>query len=208
MESIKMLLESKKGWLTTSLEVAIEGGEKMQIYGFVILPESLQEDFIFGSLTDEQPQLGQAKVQSDRILFNIDGKVHRLPIFNRVRKNYGKPVSIKYLYISKFSQLKNEKVIYEKTFLTGNAERLSKYQFIDNTAEEGKYIPSSDDFLFSSSSRLSGVGSKFLVICRRKNTETGYYCFECFMPDDLYLTDDEKYNKEDYEDDIFSEEDF
>jgi len=50
MESIKMLLESKQGWLTTSLEVAIEGGEKMQIYGFVILPESLQEDFILDLL--------------------------------------------------------------------------------------------------------------------------------------------------------------
>lgn len=168
------------------IKLPVEG--KAEIFGFVTF-----HDDIFSNVGTEGaptcPPLGQANVIGDRIIFPIDNKIYRAPIFSCVSKP-----EIKYpIYLLYVPRLLNQTYdshikAYVQSFKN---ERPSPYiAKVDGVRIEDKqpfYFPKEDEYIFSSKSKLRGIGNSFVVITRRISKETGALIYEVYNPKDVEI---------------------
>jgi len=176
----------------TRIKLPIEG--KAVIYGFVPFHcDDIDDiDSYFGY--DETiicPPIGPANVIGDRIIFPIDGKFFRAPIFESLSsKEEEYPVYL--LYVPRFLSLSSKCKIsgYKKAFkserpkLIGYDKYPDDIRVIDNMPF---YSPLNGEYIFSSASKLRGIGNSFVVITRRLSKETGTVVYEVYNPKDVEI---------------------
>lgn len=168
----------------TRIKLPIEGNA--EIYGFVPY-----YDDAFSNLGMEStplcPPLGPANVVGNRVIFGIDGKIYRSPLFKTISTPEEKyPIYL--LYVPRLMNLSAESKV--KTYIASfKNEKPSYYinslegiKMIDN---KPFYYPKEDDYLFTSPSSLRAVGNAFVVITRRRSKDNGLLLYEVYPPEDV-----------------------
>ncbi|MBD5183962.1 MAG: hypothetical protein HDS97_03615 [Bacteroidales bacterium] len=189
---IETLKQGKTLEANTCIKLPIE--DKASIYGFV--PYHRDEiDSCFGyEETVTCPPIGRANVIGDRIIFPLDGKFFRAPIFNSVSTPEEKyPVFL--LYVPRFLNLPNkDKILGYKTAFSSEKPRLKGYhKYPDNIRVIDSipfYMPLNGEFIFSSASKLRGIGNAFVIITRRLCKETGIVIYEVYNPKDVDIIEE------------------
>ena len=181
---IEALKQSKSINSRSRIKLPVDG--IAEIYGFVPYHEDT-----FSSLgletTPTCPPLGGANVIGNRIIFALDGKIYRVPLFETLSIAEEKyPIYL--LYVPRLLNLSAESRI--KTYLSSfKNEKASPFihqvdgiRIVDN---HPFYFPNEDEYLFTSSSKLKGIGNAFAVITRRRSKENGMLLYEVYDPRDI-----------------------
>lgn len=166
------------------IKLPVEG--LAEIYGFVPY-----HDDTFSGLGMEKtpvcPPLGPANIIGNRVIFALDGKIYRAPLFKTISVAEEKyPIYL--LYVPRLLNLTAESRI--KAYLSSfKNERPSPYinqvdgiRTIDN---KPFYFPNEGEYLFTSSSKLKGIGNAFAVITRRLSKDSGLLLYETYDPQDV-----------------------
>ncbi len=102
---------------------------------------------------------------------------------------------IYYIYIPRFLNLSSKYKIsgYKKAFenekprLVGYEKYPDDVKLIDGVPS---YSPSNGEYIFSSASKLRGIGNSFVVITLRLSKETGTAIYEVFNPTDVEIIEE------------------
>lgn len=166
------------------IKLPVEG--LAEIYGFVPY-----HDDTFSSIGLEKtptcPPLGPANIIGNRIIFSIEGNIYRAPLFKALSIAEEKyPIYL--LYVPRLLNLSAESRI--KAYLSSfKNEKPSPYinqvDGIRIVDKEPFYFPNEDEYLFTSSSKLKGIGNSFAVITRRLSKDNGLLLYEVYDPQDV-----------------------
>lgn len=190
------LLEALKRGKTveadTRIKLPIDG--KAVIYGFV--PYHCDDmDSCFGfEETVTCPPIGYANIIGDRIIFPLNGKFFRAPIFNSISFPEEKyPVYL--LYVPRLLNLSSKYKIsgYKKAFVSEKPRLIGYDKYPDDIRVIESipfYSPLNGEYIFSSTSKLRGIGNSFVVITRRCSKETGTFVYEVYNPKDVEIIEE------------------
>lgn len=176
----------------TQVKLPIEGNAV--IYGFV--PYYFDDiDSCFGyEGTVTCPPIGPANVIGDRIIFPLEGKFFRAPIFESISPADDRyPVYL--LYVPRFLNLSSKYKIsgYKKAFKNERPKLVGYDKYPDDIRILDKmpyYFPLKGEYVFSSASKLRGIGNSFVVITRRLSKETGTVVYEVYNPKDVEIIEE------------------
>ena len=150
--------------LFTGSKVVLPTGDEADIFGFIAIEDNLL------SVVIDMPPLGECQIFSNRVIFYIDNRLYRFPIFQSVCKASEERYGIYMLYVPKFLNLSSEwerkwyceSMCNEKPHL--KVSRINDIRIEENIAY---YYPNNHDLFFESRSKLRGIGTGFAVITRR-----------------------------------------
>lgn len=175
------------------VKLPVEG--KAVIYGFVPYhcDDNMDSFFSFeGTVTC--PPIGPANIIGDRIIFPLDGKFYRAPVFKSISSPEEKyPVYLlyvpRYLNLSSKYKISGYKTAFgnEKPRLVGHDKYPDDIRVIEKTPF---YCPLNGEFIFSSASKLRGIGNSFVIITRRLSVETGTVVYEVYNPKDVEILEE------------------
>lgn len=158
-------------------KVVLPSGDDADIYGFIAIEDDMLSPFI------DMPPLGECQVFSNRVMFLMDKKLHRFPIFSKVCKVSENRYDLYMLYLVKFNNLLSEwdlkAYIYyfrDRKIIT-NLMKLNGVQIEENIAY---YIPYKNDLYFESRSKLRAIGSGVAVVTRRISKKADDIKYEIF----------------------------
>lgn len=166
------------------IKLPVEG--LAEIFGFVPYHEDVLSDFGL-ERTPTCPPLGAANIIGNRIIFAIDGQIYRVPLFKTLAVADEKyPIYL--LYVPRLLDLPAESRV--KAYISSfKNEKPSPYIYQVNGIKiidkEPFYFPNEDEYLFTSPSKLKGIGNAFAVITRRKSKENGILQYEVYNPQDI-----------------------
>lgn len=161
-------------------KVVLPSGDDADIYGFIVI-----EDEMLSLLIDiiDMPPLGECQVFSNRVMFLMDNKLHRFPIFSTVCKVSENRYDLYMLYLVRFNSLlsgwdlKAYLYYYRDKKIIQNLMKLNGVQIEENTAY---YLPLKNDLYFESRSKLRAIGSGVAVVTRRISKKTDDIKYEIF----------------------------
>ena len=179
----------------TRIKLPVEG--KAVIYGFVPYHCNDIDSFFDFEETATCPPIGPANVIGDRIIFSLDGKFYRAPVFNSISSPASpeEKYPVYLLYVPRFLNLSSQYRIYGyKKAFANEKPRLAKY---DKYPEDIRviesvpfYSPLNGEYIFSSASKLRGIGNSFVVITRRLSKEMGTVVYEVYNPKDVEIIEE------------------
>lgn len=180
-----------------SLEEAIEGGRTLskgekvslpiggdaEIYGFIAI-----ENDVF-SFAIDMPPLGEGKVLSNRVIFSLNNKLHRFPVFNSVCKAIEEKYELYLLYIPKFYNLSEWGIkVYTQSMKNEVPNsNVSKIKGVRIEDKKAYYYPDNGDLYFQSTSKLRGIGNGVAVITRRLSKLSEDIKYEIFNPQEVMI---------------------
>ncbi len=168
----------------TTIELPLVG--KATIYGFVVYHDNIFSEQV------RCPPLGRANVVGNRIIFAMDDKIYRFPIFTSIKKGTKECYPVYLLYVPRLMDLpysshvaayihsmKNEK---PHTYIW----KVDGIKLIDNVPY---YYPKDDEYIFESTSPFTGIGNAFAVITRRISSNDGYFIYEVYDPNEVKVVE-------------------
>lgn len=179
----------------TKIELPLVG--KATIYGFVVYNDNTFPELANQTITQvSSPPLGKANVVGNRIIFAMDNKIYRFPIFSSVEKSTKECYPVYLLYVPRLMDLKaSSHVAAYKDYMKnekpqqihkGNIWKVDGIKVIDNKA---LYFPKDDEYVFESSSPFTGIGNAFMVITRRVSSNDGSLIYEVFDPNEVKVVE-------------------
>ncbi|MBD5422725.1 MAG: hypothetical protein HDR49_06835 [Bacteroides sp.] len=182
--------------LSKGLIVVLPTGYEAEIYGFIAIEDNVAEIIDIdksGNTSIDMPPLGEAIVLSNRVIFSMNEKVLKYPIFNIACKATENRYNLKYLYIPKFLRLSgNKSMAYrqsmKKDVPDSNVGKIENVEIDDNRAY---YYTSDSDILFKSDSMLRGISNDFAVITRRLSSKTDDIKYEIFSSNEILIEKNE-----------------
>lgn len=157
---------------------------KAYIYGFV----PYQEDLLFDSINC--PPLGTVTVIGNRVIFFLNNKMYRFPIFSSVEKNTKENLPVHLLYSPRLMNLKDS--YKQKAYLEAMGHGICSYNLlkidgIQKLDDKPFYFPNSNEFFFESQSLLKGIADAFLVIITRISEKDGSTIYEAYDPNTIEM---------------------
>lgn len=164
--------------------VKLPAGEA-QIYGFIAYHDNIFSDNV------SCPPLGKAYVVGNRIVFNMENKLYRFPIFSSIEKNTQESYPVYLLYVPRLMDLPYQSHVAAYVSSMKNEKPIPYYIWkVDSIRSiEGKpyYFPKEDEFYFDSTSQFKGIGNAFEVIIRRTSPVDGSLVYEVYDPKDIEI---------------------
>lgn len=160
---------------------------KAYIYGFAIYDDDIFTDIVCC------PPLGVAYVVGNRILFSLENKIYRFPIFSSIEKPAKEKYPVYLLYVPRLLSLpySSHVAAYVET-MKKEKPHLNIYKVDGIKLEDKKpyYFPKEDEFYFKSSSQLGGIANTFVVITRRISPHNGNLIYEVFDPNEVEIIEE------------------
>lgn len=174
----------------TKVKLPIVG--EAYIYGFVPIDED--DFFEFSILNDlDGPALGPACVIGNRVVFSIDGKFSRFPLFSTIRSITEEKYPIYLLYVPKLlkSPYSSHLTAYKYSMQNEKPhQNIGKVNGIKLIMEGTPYYyPQQNEFLFSCNSLLRAIANTFAVVTRRKSGDNELVVYEVFNPSEVEVID-------------------
>lgn len=170
--------------IESSIPIKLPIESHATIYGFVAY-----DNYPFSEVVS-CPPLGPAHIIANRIVFSMEGKLYRFPIFNKISKPIEEKYPVFLLYVprllglewpshvsSYLSSMKNEKP-------DRYVGKVNGIQVIENKAY---YFPKEDEYLFESNTQFRGIGNSFVIITRRNSPDNGVFIYEVWNPGEVKI---------------------
>lgn len=188
----KILEKISKGFrVTKGTKIKIPIGGEALIYGFV--PFNEDELFEFSILNDlNGPALGPAYVIGNRIIFSLDGKFSRFPIFTSIQNFDEEKYPIYLLYVPKLLNSPNSTHVGAYKYSMKNEKPhkyIGKVEGVKILDDRAYYFPNANEFFFTSQSCLRGLANSFAVITQRKSGDNEMVVYEVFDPTEIEIID-------------------
>ncbi len=188
---LEALKQGKTVESNTRIKLPVEG--KAEIFGFVPYHDDFDTCFGYDE-TITCPPIGAANIIGDRIIFPVNGKFYRAPIFESIHLADEKyPVYL--LYVPRFLNLTSKYQIsgYKKAFASETPRLIGYDKYPDSIRViDGVpvYFSEEREYIFSSASKLRGIGNAFVVIVRRRSNETGTVVYEVYNPNEITIIEE------------------
>lgn len=157
-----------------------------RIYGFIAYHANIFSENV------SCPPLGKAYVVGNRIVFSMENKLYRFPIFSSIEKNTQERYPVYLLYVPRLMDLPNQSHVTAYVSSMKNEKPNSNVWKVDSIKLiEGKpyYFPKENEFYFDSTSQFKGIGDAFEVIVTRKSPVDGSLIYEVYDPKDIEIVE-------------------
>ena len=182
--------------MSTLYDICLQG-QKVSKYTPVKLPTGEAHIFGFVAYHDNVfsdnvscPPLGKAYVVCNRIVFSMENKLYRFPIFSSIEKNTKESYPVYLLYVPRLMDLPYQSHVTAYVDSMKNEKPNSYVWKVDSIRLiEGKayYFPQEDEFYFDSTSQFKGIGDAFEVIITRKSPVDGSLIYEVYDPKEIEI---------------------
>lgn len=181
--------------LYEGLKVVLPSCEEAEIYGFLTT-----EDFILSDNID-MPPLGECQVFSNRVIFYMNNKLHRFPIFSTVCKVSEDRYDLFALYIPRFETLLSDSFNFKAYVKYMGTRQITSYlksikiNSLQIEKDIAYYIPNENELYFESRSKFRAIGSGVAIITRRISKKSDDIKYEIFDAHSLKMEKNEKETK-------------
>lgn len=167
-------------------KVSLPVDGEASIYGFVVYHDNIFSEQV------SCPPLGRANVVGNRIIFAMDDKIYRFPIFTSIEKRTKECYPVYLLYVPRLMDLpySSHVAAYIHSFKNEKPHmyiwKVDGIKLIDNVPY---YYPKDDEYIFKSPSPFTGIGNAFAVITRRISSNDGYFIYEVYDPNEVKVVE-------------------